>query len=66
MDREELRVWSLSFGELDFVQGYRRVMRAGLALQLVHFRIHGYFPDALKETADDRIQPAHLSTRHRS
>lgn len=49
-------MWSLSFGELDFVQGYRRAMRAGLALQLVHFRSHGYFPGAIKEIADDRIQ----------
>ncbi len=56
MDREELQVWSLSFGELDFVQGYRRVMRAGLALQLVHFRRCGYFPGALEEIPDDRIQ----------
>ena len=56
MDNAELKVWSLSFAELDFVQGYRRAMRAGLALQLVHFRSHGYFPGALKEIADDRIQ----------
>ena len=56
MDSEELKVWSLSFGELDFVQGYRHAMRAGLALQLVHFRSHGYFPGAFKEIADDRIQ----------
>ena len=44
MDREELNVLSLSYGELDFVQGYRRAMRAGVALQLVHFRSCGYFP----------------------
>ncbi|MES0864796.1 Tn3 family transposase, partial [Ruegeria sp. SCPT10] len=56
MESEKLKVWSLSFGELDFVQGYRRAMRAGLALQLVYFRSHGYFPGALKEIADDRIQ----------
>ncbi len=56
MDREELREWSLSFVELDFVQGYRRTMRAGLALQLVHFRIHGYFPGALEDIEDNRIQ----------
>lgn len=36
MDCEELRTWSLSFDELGFVEGYRRAMRAGLALQLVH------------------------------
>ena len=42
MESEELKVWSLSFGELDFVQGYRRAMRAGMALQLVHFRTYGY------------------------
>ena len=56
MDREELNVWSLSYGELDFVQGYRRAMRAGLALQLVHFRSCGYFPGALGEIPGDRIQ----------
>lgn len=56
MDREELSVWSLSYGELDFVQGYRHAMRAGLALQLVHFRSRGYFPGTLDEIADDRVQ----------
>ncbi|MCF6432983.1 DUF4158 domain-containing protein, partial [Leisingera sp. MMG026] len=58
MEREELKAWSLSFGELDFVQGYRRALRAGLALQLVHFRSCGYFPEALQEIASERIQYA--------
>lgn len=56
MESEELKVWSLSFGELDFVQGYRRAMRAGVALQLVYFRTYGYFPRALEDIAGDRIQ----------
>ena len=56
MESEELKVWSLSFGELDFVQGYRRAMRAGVALQLVHFRTYGYFPRVIEDIADDRIQ----------
>ena len=55
MDSDELKMWSLSFGELDFVQGYRRAMRAGLALQLVHFRSHGYFLGSLDEIAADCI-----------
>jgi len=55
MESEELKVWSLSFGELDFAQGYRRAMRAGLALQLVHSRTYRYFPRALEDIADDRI-----------
>lgn len=49
MDCKELKVWSLSFGELDFVQGYQHAMRAGLALQLVHFRSYGHFPGGFKE-----------------
>lgn len=56
MEREELKVWSLSFGELEFVQGYRRAMRAGLALQLVHFRNHGFFPEALEKISGERIR----------
>ncbi|WP_373636629.1 Tn3 family transposase [Yoonia sp. BS5-3] len=56
MDRDALNVWSLSFGELDFIQGYRHAMRAGLALQLVHFRSYGYFPEAVEDITDDRIQ----------
>lgn len=56
MHSDELKVWSLSFGELDFVQGYRRAMRAGVTLQLVHFRSHGYFPGSLDEIGADCIQ----------
>lgn len=56
MESEELKVWSLSSGELDFVQGYWRAMRAGLTLQLVHFRSRGYFPGTLNELAADCIQ----------
>ncbi|SMX37127.1 hypothetical protein OCA8868_01287 [Octadecabacter ascidiaceicola] len=55
MDREELNVWSLSYGELDFVQGYRHAMRTGLALQLVHFRSRGYFPGTLMKLQTTRF-----------
>lgn len=49
MEREFLAVWSLSYTDLEFVNGYRHVMRIGLAVQLAHFRHFGYFPQHLKD-----------------
>ena len=49
MDRESLAVWSLSYADLEFINGYRHAMRIGLAAQLTHFRQFGYFPAQLKD-----------------
>ncbi|MCG7522015.1 DUF4158 domain-containing protein [Ruegeria sp. Ofav3-42] len=49
MEREFLAVWSLSYADLDLVNGYRHAMRIGLAAQLAHFRHFGYFPVQLKD-----------------
>lgn len=49
MEREFLVIWSLSYADLEFVNGYRHAMRIGLAAQLAHFRHFGYFPAQLND-----------------
>ena len=55
MEREFLAVWSLSYADLEFVNGYRHAMRIGLAAQLAHFRRFGYFPERLKNLPSESL-----------
>lgn len=36
--------WSLTFDDLEFVNGYRKTMRIWVAIQLKFFCLYGYFP----------------------
>ena len=53
LEQNFLAAWSLSFSELEFVSGYRHAMRIGIAVQMLHFRSHGYFPTSLDEVPSD-------------
>jgi hypothetical protein len=56
LDQNILAAWSLSFSELEFVHGYRHAMRIGIAVQLLHFRSHGYFSTSLGEVSSDAVE----------
>ena len=55
LDQDFIAAWSLSFSELEFVHGYRHAMRVGIAVQLLHFRSHGYFLTSLDEVPSDAV-----------
>lgn len=56
LDQDFIAAWSLSFSELEFVHGYRHAMRVGIAVQLLHFRSHGYFLTSLDEVPSDAVE----------
>lgn len=56
MDRTFSRVWSLSYSDLKFVEGYRRASRVRVAAQLLYFRSHTQFP-----TGDEDLPPDAVS-----
>lgn len=56
LDQNFIMAWSLSFSELEFVHGYRHATRIGIAVQLLHFRHHGYFPTSLDEVSSDAVE----------